>query len=340
MFVHVGIRLQRTNTGEFHSPSTHNLAEFVGGINSLAVIRDHWVRVKEFKFIEISWGEFNSVDWHITKESSGLVHSNDERAANIADTINVNPTVLFGGSIKFRKSQASLVSFDSELSNSQILGSESHVQSITENLLSGKRIDVVNEGEGSDQEIGGQEGGERVVGGINVSEKEVVIAVGGTFELLEGLVSSISIEFSGEFLSKREPGGLETSIVSPFNPFLVRVHLDVFSGPVPGSLGFNDVGNTVNLEDHDTVTDMRASTPFNDLIKTVESSDGDEITRAKEGFIKFNNDILRSFLPLETGGFIDEFNVGSDLSVSGLATEERNVGVKAETSEEKGEGLE
>jgi len=87
------------------------------------------------------------------------------------------------------------------------------------------------------------------------------------------------------------------------------------------------------------MSDVTSSTPFDNLIKTIESSDGQEISGVQEGFIEFNNDILWSFLPLVSSGILDELDVVLDLVRSGLASEERNVGAKTESSEEQPDSL-
>jgi hypothetical protein len=88
------------------------------------------------------------------------------------------------------------------------------------------------------------------------------------------------------------------------------------------------------------MADVTATSVTNDGIKTIESNNGEEITRLDEGFVEFNNDILRSDLPSVVHGFTQEFDVLLFHERSGLASEERNVGVKAQTTDEKPEGLE
>ena len=166
-----------------------------------------------------------------------------------------------------------------------------------------------------------------------------MVTVGSAFKLQERLVSSGGIKLSGIFRLKWEPGDHEVSISSPLHPLLVRVDLNVDSGPVPGSLGFNNESFTVDLEDHDTMSDVTSSTPFDNLIKTIESGDGQEISGVQEGFIEFNDDILWSFLPLVSSGILDELDVVLDLVRSGLASEERNVGAKTESTEEQPDSL-
>jgi len=88
------------------------------------------------------------------------------------------------------------------------------------------------------------------------------------------------------------------------------------------------------------MADVTSTAVTNDGIKTIESNNGQEITRVDEGFIEFNNGILRSNLPGVVHGFTQEFDVLLFHERSGLASEERNVGVKAQTTDEKPKGLE
>jgi hypothetical protein len=179
-----------------------------------------------------------------------------------------------------------------------------------------------------------------VVSGIEPSPEEVVIAIRMSFNSLEEFDGSIIVEFLGDFGLQREPSDMETSISGPFNPLLVGVHLDTSSGPVPTGLGFSNVEFSIDTESHGTVTNVTSRTVADNGIKTIESDNGQEITRVDEGFIEFNNDILRSNLPSVVHGITNEFDVLSFHERSGLASEERNVGVEAQTTDEEPKGLE
>jgi hypothetical protein len=179
-----------------------------------------------------------------------------------------------------------------------------------------------------------------VGGGIEPSPEEIVIAIRNTFDGSEEFYSSIIVPFGLDFGFQGKPSNMETSISSPFNPLLIGVQLDTSSGPVPTGLGFGNVEFTVNTDSHSTMADVTATSVTNDGIKTIESNNGQEITGVDEGFIEFDNNILRSDLPSVVHSFTQEFNVLFFHERSGLASEERNIGVKAQTTDEKPEGLE
>jgi len=259
--------------------------------------------------------------------------------ADSAVTIRVNPTVLFNLGIEVREGKSSLGSFSSELWDSEIGGAKSHVQSKSEDGLSSRGADLFDDSESRAEEFGGKDFRETVVRSVDPSEHEVVVAIRSTFELQERVVSGSGVELSSILRLKWEPGDHEVSISSPLHPLLVGVDLNVDSGPVPSSLGLNNEGFTVDLEDHDTMSNVTSSTPFDDLIKTIESSNGQEVSRLEEGFIELNNDVLRSFKPLVSSSILDELDVALDLFGSGLASKERNVGAKSESSEEQPDGL-
>jgi len=340
VFVHILVLANSSDTREFHSPFTHNLAERIGGINLLADFRNRRVGVKEVQLVKILGSEFDGIDIKSIEKASSLVHSDDERTADIADTIRVLPTILFSNGIKIRDGQVSIVGFKSNFRNREVLGAKSHVQSFSVDGSGGRRNDLFNDSHDRCQEFGRKERRVVVVSGIKPSPEEVVITIRNAFNSLEEFDSSIIVEFLGDFGFQRKPSDLETSISSPFNPILVGVHLDTSSGPVPTRLGFSNVEFSIDTESHGTVTDVTSTAVADNGVKTIESDNGQEITRLNEGFIKFNNNILGSNLPSVVHGFLEEFDVLSFHERSGLASEERNVGVKTQTTNEEPERLE
>jgi hypothetical protein len=83
---------------------------------------------------------------------------------------------------------------------------------------------------------------------------------------------------------------------------------------------------------------MRTSTIFDDLIKTVESSDSEEISRVNETWVEFEDNALCvfwSFFPLVAGGIMDEVNVEVNHPERRVGSEDGDVGVGGEAAEEK-----
>jgi hypothetical protein len=145
VFIHILIHADSSETREFHSPFTHNLTERISGINSLTVSRNRGVGVKEVQLVKISGGEFDGIDIKSFEKTSSLVHGNNERTADITDTIRVHPTVLFNHSIKVRDGQVSRSSFNGNLSNVETLGAKSHVQRFSEDGSRGRRDQFFND---------------------------------------------------------------------------------------------------------------------------------------------------------------------------------------------------
>lgn len=200
---------------------------------------------------------------------------------------------------------------------------------------------LFNDGEKRGNEVRGEEAGVRSVGGINPSEKEVMVTIWHTFDSLEPFISSGGVELSSGFSGQGEPSDLEVSVVSPLDPIGEGVHLETFSWPVPGSLGFSDVQFTIDPESHGRVTSMRTSTPFDDLIKTIKSGDGEEISRVNQVVVKFDDNIrVGSLFPLVTCGILDESDVFMDLEFGWLGSKEGEFGVKTKSTKEEENSLE
>jgi hypothetical protein len=146
---------------------------------------------------------------------------------------------------------------------------------------------------------------------------------------------------SADFRLQGHPDDVEVGVVGPLDPVAEGVHLETFSGPVPGSLGFDDVEFVFDPEEHGGVTSVGAGTVFDDLIKTVQSGNGEEISGVDEGRIDVDDDVLGvSGFPLVAGDVSDELDVLVDLVFGGLRAEERDLGVEAESAEEEPKGLE
>lgn len=251
MVIHVAVRSDSADSGEFHSVGSHNLAEWVLGIQRGAFLGKDGLGVNESGFIDVSGSEFDGVNIIAIIQSTSLPDTSDESTADIAVSVFVHPSVLFNLGHKFRESGTSFSSNNGKFGDSESLGTQSHVHGSTEDGVSFGGHDLLENGEHSREEFRGEDGGEAGVGGIDPSEEEVVETVGHAFHGLEPISSSGGVELLGILLFQGEPGDVVVSIMSVLHPFRELVSLDTLLRPVSSIVGLNDVEFTVDTEGND-----------------------------------------------------------------------------------------
>jgi len=131
----MGVRFNSADSGEFHSVSSHKLAEWVLGVQSSALLGDSGLGVNESSFIDVSGSEFNSVNVIAIIQSTSLPDSSNESTADIAVSIFIHPSVLFNLGHEFRESEISFSGNNGEFRNGESLGTQSHVHGSTEDRV-------------------------------------------------------------------------------------------------------------------------------------------------------------------------------------------------------------
>lgn len=121
VIVHVGIRLDGTETWESQAMLAENLAPWHVRIGILALLRSRFgvSLVEEVNLIDVFGSPFNSVDEDIAKEASSLPETSDPSAAYVRLTIvvlaGILPAIFLSDGHDFLERHVSLGSFNSDL---------------------------------------------------------------------------------------------------------------------------------------------------------------------------------------------------------------------------------
>ena len=115
---------------------------------------------------------------------------------------------------------------------------------------------------------------------IKLTEEEIVISVGEALSSLKELNCCCFVKLSLGLSWKGHVDNVEICVFCPLNPLFEWSLLDASLRPVPGTLAFNNVEGSIHSQSHDWVASVRAGCQHNDGVKTIESHDWEEITRA------------------------------------------------------------
>ena len=148
----------------------------------------------------------------------------------------INPSLLFNNSEKVLHGLIPTGSLCSDLLYVEALSTESLVQCLSDEDISGVGAEVVNHGEKNGDEARREERWPVVHCGVDPAKEEVVVTVGKPLSLPEELLSRGLVETGSSFLGKRHVRNMEISVSCPLLPVSPVVALDTLVRPVPSIL--------------------------------------------------------------------------------------------------------
>lgn len=127
MLVHVVIQFNSGQSWEFHGVSTHELAEGVFGVQSLAVSRDDWIGVNQNRLVDVSGSPLNTLNGQVSEQTTLLVQFSDEGRASEGIVVTIPGEVLFDNSVQVSPVQASFSNDEGQFTDIKALSAESPV---------------------------------------------------------------------------------------------------------------------------------------------------------------------------------------------------------------------
>lgn len=153
MFEHIVVRIDRAPVigNNIHNELTHNLAVRKTVLKALSGL--FVFLIEEVGLVNISRSEFGSIDFKITEETSSLPDGSDERRADHRGTIGVNPRVLFRNSEDFSDGEVSLEHNFVQLSQVEVVGTQSLVDGFTDEGLGDSGDELFDQGQNGVDEV-------------------------------------------------------------------------------------------------------------------------------------------------------------------------------------------
>ena len=74
------------------------LREIEMKLEGLSVDKETYAKIEEIELIDVSWGEFDGINRHVTEKTSCLVDSSNKCRADHRLTVRIDPAVLFDDS--------------------------------------------------------------------------------------------------------------------------------------------------------------------------------------------------------------------------------------------------
>lgn len=251
----MGVGSNSAVAGQSHPVLAEKLAVGERWVSIDTDLRPVELHVEEGKRVHIAGREFGSLDVHVVKETSGLVHSGNVSTAHIGETISglltsvlpsiklnhghdvVNAHVLLGGKL-------------GNLGDVLTLNAKALVKSFREEVLDSCGHDLLENREDDGDTVLRNDGRPVVLWCVDPTVKEVVVTVGETLSLEEEFLSGLLVKLGARRSIEGQPGNVEASILSLLHPVGIEGSLEVGSWPVPDILALNDVQLSIEAESH------------------------------------------------------------------------------------------
>lgn len=290
MLVHVLVRVDGAVLVELNLDLELSIELAVGefGVGIDASLGSDEVCVEEIHAIDINGRLFSAINRVIAVHATGGPDGSDERAAHVGSSIVVLPTVYLGHCHNILELHALFSGNLGELWDFLVSSVEALVHTSGVHLPDIVRKHSFGLSKDNWNQLSGHQGWEVVTEGVDPAEEEVVESVRKALDLAEEVSCLLFVVGVSDFLPKRKPDDSHISFSGLLDPLLERSSLDSLHGPELTALRLKDVETIWVPQGGGAVTDVGASSVHDQRVKTIETSNTEEIAGLDSQWVDIN----------------------------------------------------